>query len=59
MAQAVITLTDDGDEISISLSFGEAGIDESSYAHHTAARCMQFLQQHIGGQLSAEIETEN
>jgi hypothetical protein len=51
MATAIITLTDsdDGTNVDVSLSFGEAGADNDSNAHHMAIAMLRGAAEAAGG----------
>jgi hypothetical protein len=60
MMKAVMTFEDAGDEVKLSIDFGEGGPNESSGAHQMAAMAMSLLQQRVSnmqGTISPQEET--
>jgi hypothetical protein len=61
MMKAVMTFEDAGDEVRLSIDFGESGPNETSDSHQMAAMAMSLLQQGVSnmqGQASPQEETK-
>lgn len=52
MSKATITFEDDGDQVKISMDFGEEGGLETSGAHQMAVMAVQLVTQHMGGDMA-------
>ena len=52
MSKATITFEDDGDQVKISIDFGEGGGQETSPAHHAAVMAVQMITQKMGGDMN-------
>jgi hypothetical protein len=48
MAKAIVTFEDDGDQVKVSIDFGEGGGNETSPAHHMAVNMVQMASQMMG-----------
>ncbi|MDR3351742.1 MAG: hypothetical protein LBO00_01735 [Zoogloeaceae bacterium] len=47
MSKAIIIIEDAGEEIAVSINFGENGICKTSEAHHAAVIAMQAITQSL------------
>jgi hypothetical protein len=45
--KAVVTFEDEGDQVKISVDFGEQGAQETSAAHQGAVMSIHLFQQHV------------
>ena len=52
--KATVTFEDDGDEVKISIDFGEQGGVETSGAHQMALLAAQLVLQHVGSMQPSE-----
>lgn len=48
MSTAIVTFEDDGDQVKLSIDFGEGGGNETSPAHLAAVNLVQMASQMIG-----------
>ncbi len=48
MSTAIVTFEDDGDQVKVSIAFGEGGGNELSPAHRAAMQVVQIVSQMIG-----------
>lgn len=56
MSKATVTFEDDGDQVKVSVDFGEEGGNELSAAHRLAMTTLQMSMQHAGTPGEGEVE---
>lgn len=55
MSKAIITFEDEGDQVKVSIEFGEEGGQETSPAHHMAVMAVQKATEAMGQAGEGEV----
>lgn len=54
--KATVTFEDEGDQVKVSIDFGEGGGNELSPAHHMAIMAMQLAAQAMGSMGEGQVQ---
>lgn len=56
MSKAIVTFEDDGDEVKVSIDFGEEGGQETSGAHQMAVMAVHAVTRQMGGDMAQGVQ---